>query len=107
MSQKGKEAKDTDGFTKVFSKKRRGKRNHGLEVNKKPLSPNIFEVLQLEHAQEKFDTEGTNNQTKNKEADLEKKQQTNANPPELRVDVDKLENDTYDMDIGDLDINGL
>ena len=53
------------------------------------------------------DAKGTNNQTKNKEADPKQKEKTNANPPELRADVNILEDDTYDMDIGDLDINGL
>ena len=44
-SQKGKEAKDAEGFTKVSSKKHAAKRNSSLEVNKKPLSSNSFDIL--------------------------------------------------------------
>ena len=83
------------------------KRNYGPKVNKKPLSSNTFEVIQLEQVQDNPDTGETNNQTKNKEADPEKKEQTSANPPELIADVEMLEDDTYNMDIGDLDLYGI
>ena len=57
--------------------------------------------------QDNPNTGETNNQTKNKETDPKKKEQSHAIPLDLRADVEMLEDDTYDMEIGDLDLYGL
>ena len=86
-----------------WEKKGTSKRNQGLEVNKKPISSNAFDVLQSEQLQDTIDNEGLHSSTINKEADKGKKQQSS----DQEQDMDLMEDDQDDMDIGDLDLYGF